>query len=211
MTTHIELPEADIIARAGVVAATAHAGQTRKGSPVPYIVHPYEVSRILRRHGFDESFDQLHAAALLHDVVEDTDWTLADLQKLFPTEVADWVEATSEVKEDSRGQKLPWKTRKTEHLDRLQTSDWQVAAITLADKIHNLQDIVDRPREPSYWSIFSAPPSELIWYYRSVLKACSRPAPSEAVKMDALAAKATALVHQLEAIAPDDSDLSTAT
>ena len=111
----------------------------------------------------------------------------------FPSDVIAWVEVASEVKQDASGQKLPWKVRKTEHLDRLNTAPWEVAAIVLADKIHNLRDITAEPREASYWAIFSASPLELIWYYDAVVAACLRQG-----RTDSLAKTASELVARMK-------------
>lgn len=164
----------DLIAEALVLAATAHAVQTRKGNDVPYITHPVEVCRVLREHGFGESRHELHAAALLHDAVEDTPVTLEEIRTTFGNNVADWVDWTSEIKVDAAGQKRSWKDRKAEHVERLRQAPWQACAITLADKIHNLRDTLAEPRDDSYWSVFNAPPNEMVWYQSEVSRVCER-------------------------------------
>lgn len=67
-------------------AAAAHAGQVRKGSQQPYIVHPEAVAEILRRIGVDDP--TILAAALLHDMVENSPTTLADIAARFGEDVA---------------------------------------------------------------------------------------------------------------------------
>ena len=79
-----------LIDRALVVSATAHRNQVRKGSQVPYVIHPVHVALLLIRHQFP---DEVIIAALLHDVVEDTSITLAELQAEFGEEVARLVAA----------------------------------------------------------------------------------------------------------------------
>jgi (p)ppGpp synthase/HD superfamily hydrolase len=70
-----------LVAEALAVATEAHAGQIRNGScGKPYIEHPVAVADLLERHGFGE---QVLAAALLHDVVEDSDTTVAELRERF--------------------------------------------------------------------------------------------------------------------------------
>ena len=72
--------------RAAEVATQAHHGQVRAGDgTVPYIAHPAEVVQILVQHGIDRA--PILAAAWLHDVVEDTALTLADLTSFGPTVV----------------------------------------------------------------------------------------------------------------------------
>jgi len=70
-------------------AARAHAGQTRKATDIPYIVHPVGVMLILIEAG--ENDPEGLAAALLHDTVEDTEVTLAQIQEAFGARVAEIV------------------------------------------------------------------------------------------------------------------------
>ena len=66
------------IDRALSLSATAHRHQERKGSQVPYIIHPVHVAILLLRHDFPE---EVIVAALLHDVVEDTTLTIEDIAR----------------------------------------------------------------------------------------------------------------------------------
>ena len=104
-----------LIDRALVVSATAHRNQVRKGSQVPYVIHPVHVALLLIRHQFP---DEVIIAALLHDVVEDTSITLAELQAEFGEEVARLVAAVSEQKTEGT-EPLPWKVRKEAQLRKL--------------------------------------------------------------------------------------------
>ena len=157
------------------VAAFHHQGQVRKGGHLPYIVHPTSVAMILAQNGYE---DDLLAAALLHDVLEDTNCTADQLREAFPTHIVEWVIHLSEIKHDAQGVKIPWKQRKEMHLERIRESDWQVRAVKLADKIHNMQSIVfDLANNINAWSVFSAPPEEVVWYYRQALDACNPEAP----------------------------------
>src|SRR3989338_2085111 len=85
-------------------AITAHDGQTRKGKDIPYITHPLTVALILSQVGASED---VIVAGILHDVVEDSDVELDDVQEQFGEPVADLVKA---VTEEDKG--LPWETRK---------------------------------------------------------------------------------------------------
>jgi (p)ppGpp synthase/HD superfamily hydrolase len=91
-----------------ILAAHAHRTQERKGSDVPYIVHPVQVSVILLRHGFAED---VAIAGLLHDVVEDQDVPLARIEADFGPEVAEMVAALTERKREGDVQR-PWEARK---------------------------------------------------------------------------------------------------
>lgn len=164
----------DLIGRAMQAAAVAHGAQVRKGEGVPYIVHPVEVCRVLREHGFHEELAELHAAALLHDSVEDTDMTLENVRHSFSPNVATWVSDASEIKCDQHGAKRSWSDRKSEHVTRLKNASWQACAVVLADKIHNVRDILAEPRDDAYWALFNATPAQMHNYYVATIESCLR-------------------------------------
>lgn len=101
--------------RALAVAAKAHAGQNRKGTDIPYIMHPFHVALILDRHGYPED---VVIAGVLHDVLEDTDHAEASLRAEFGDEVVRLVKSVTEVKTEG-GTKRPWRVRKEEQLEHL--------------------------------------------------------------------------------------------
>ena len=117
-------------------AAIWHREQRRKYPEVdvPYISHPAGVALLLARHGFD---DEVVAAGALHDVIEDTEATYADLEAEFGRRVADLVDMVSE-----QDKSLPWEERKRRYLERFPHKPWEAQAITLADKIDNFQSIL---------------------------------------------------------------------
>ena len=125
-----------LLKRAFDHAALWHAKQVRKypQARVPYLSHPAGVVAILARHGFDEA---VQAAGALHDVVEDTDATFDDLDRLFGDEVSTLVRHVTE--EDKS---LPWEERKQQSLERFPSKPWPAQALKLADKIDNLRSIV---------------------------------------------------------------------
>jgi (p)ppGpp synthase/HD superfamily hydrolase len=148
-------------------AAVAHRSQMRKGSDTPYITHPSAVMMILLRSGFSD--DELLAAALLHDVVEDTDITLEQLQWRFPPRVCDLVAAVTEKKLDDAGQKRPWHVRKADKLASLRTASPEVLALALADKVHNLSTVLfDLRNDAGIWSHFTGTPQETLRNYADV-------------------------------------------
>jgi (p)ppGpp synthase/HD superfamily hydrolase len=121
----------ELIARALARASADHAGQVRNGSGgLPYIEHPRMVAATLAGGGYP---DEVLAAALLHDVVEDTDTTVEDLRAQFGDVVADLVAALSDDEsiEDYR-------ERKDEHRARVADFDGGAFAIYAADKLTNL-------------------------------------------------------------------------
>jgi len=159
-----------VLERAFRVAAMYHQSQTRKGSDLPYIVHPCAVMSILQSAGIQEG--DILSAALLHDVVEDTECELRDLKDQFPESVVRWVDQTTEEKDDELGELRPWIARKREHLAHAQHADWQARAIILADKLHNLTSMLfDLESGENIWERFSAHPSSVLWYNSSMIAA----------------------------------------
>lgn len=121
-------------------AAVLHKDQVRKGSmPFPYITHLMAVTMIL--HDYTEDEDTL-VAALLHDTIEDTTYTLEELQQDFGGAVADIVLALSEPKR-VHGQKLSWKEMKRAYAKQLQKAPEPSLMIAAADKAHNMRTIVE--------------------------------------------------------------------
>ena len=111
-------------------ASEAHAGQVRNGSGgLPYIEHPTAVAARLEQFGYGE---QVVAAALLHDVVEDSETTVEDLRGEFGDRVAGLVAALSddETIDDYR-------ERKEEHRARVRRYDGDAFAIYASDKLTN--------------------------------------------------------------------------
>ncbi len=158
-----------LVERAMRLAASAHEAQRRKGTDIPYLTHLAGVALILSRGGFDD--DDVLAAALLHDAVEDTELTHDDIVTLFGESISRLVSAVSEVKHDEEGVALPWRHRKEEHVARLRREPVAARAITLADKIHNVGTLLDDlETDPTAWKRFSSPPVEQLWYHNAVIE-----------------------------------------
>jgi guanosine-3',5'-bis(diphosphate) 3'-pyrophosphohydrolase len=111
-------------------ARSDHEGQVRNGSGgMPYIEHPVRVAALLDEHGYG---DEVLAAALLHDVVEDSDTTLDELREKFGAEVAGLVGAMTDDESID-----DYRERKAEHRERLATAPTEAMAIYGADKLTN--------------------------------------------------------------------------
>ncbi len=152
-------------------SAACHAGQFRRGSDVPYFQHVAAVAMILDRAGFEED---VVIAGLLHDVVEDTPATLADVSERFGEAVAALVSVCSEEKLDASGNKRPWIDRKRDHLAAIAKADESARAVILADKLHNLASIeVDLEAGLPIWERFHADRDRVLWYYQAMIDACS--------------------------------------
>ena len=125
-----------LLDRAARFAAIAHRHQLRKSpeAEIPYIQHSYMVGLILLRAGFDE---EVVAAGILHDVLEDTACGLEELRTAFGSRVAELVSSVSE-----QDKSLPWEVRKERYIEHLRTASEQSKAITAADKIHNINSII---------------------------------------------------------------------
>jgi (p)ppGpp synthase/HD superfamily hydrolase len=151
------------------LAAAAHRTQVRKGTDVPYIVHPVHVAMILFAHGYDED---LAIAGILHDVVEDCGVPLERIGAEFGAGVAALVAAVSEIKTEDAGERRPWRVRKDEQLRHLARGDARTAALKAADALHNcsctLADL--RLHGPAAWDRFNAGAQDSVWYYREVAR-----------------------------------------
>ena len=102
----------DIKQKAKEFAINAHKGQIRKSDPdKPMIIHPISVGNLLEEYGFD---DNVISAGYLHDVVEDTDYTIDDIRKEFGDDIANLVMCATEP-----NKKLSWEERKQDTIDRV--------------------------------------------------------------------------------------------
>ncbi|HEX5984235.1 MAG TPA: HD domain-containing protein [Solirubrobacterales bacterium] len=111
-------------------ARTAHAGQVRNGSGgMPYVDHPITVAARLEELGYR---DEVLAAALLHDVVEDSETTLDELRVGFGDEVAGLVGALTDDESIES-----YRERKAEHRERVAAAEEEALAIYAADKLTN--------------------------------------------------------------------------
>lgn len=134
------LPDADfgIVEKAYQVAKEAHSGQQR-ASGEEFLEHPLSVAKILTSLKMSET---MIAAALLHDVVEDTGMSLEDIQKEFGSEIATLVEGLTKI--ESFDLSLTQKSRYIENIRKFLISlskDIRVVIIKFADRLHNLQTI----------------------------------------------------------------------
>ncbi len=183
-----------LVERAMRIAAKAHRHHHRKGSDLPYITHPAGAALLLLKAGISD--DEILAAALLHDVVEDTDHSLEMLAADFPPKVVQLVAALTERKHDHDGRKRSWQERKDEHLRHIAAEPWEARAIVLADKLHNLGSmLVDRDNGEDIWSRFNASPDRVLWYHREMVAAAFQ----EDLRLAVLADECIRLIGRLAA------------
>ncbi len=142
---HARHPDADdsMLRRAYAVASEAHAAQARQTGD-PYITHPVAVAQILADYGLDEA---TLAAALMHDVVEDTDLTITDLERDFGAEVAMLIDGVTKL---DRIKESTWEERQAGTIRKMAVAmakDIRVLLIKLADRTHNMRTIGPLPEE----------------------------------------------------------------
>ncbi|MDO5410587.1 MAG: HD domain-containing protein [Lachnospiraceae bacterium] len=163
----------DIVEKALIFAAKAHNGATRKGSTLPYIIHPAECVAIAASLTEDP---EILAAAALHDTVEDTYVTEEMLLQEFGEKVMKLVCADSEDKMKERPAAETWKLRKQATIDALSDASEQEKIVILSDKLSNLRSI-DHDYEilgEALWERFNQKDKKMHeWYYRSVLAGLS--------------------------------------
>ncbi len=135
--TQYDPDEIALMEKAYAMASKAHAGQIRF-SGEPYIMHPVAVSRILFDLGMDH---ESLIAALLHDVVEDTDITLQDIEETFGKDVANLVDGVTKL---GKVPTATWEERQAENIRKMliaMSQDIRVIIIKLADRLHNMRTL----------------------------------------------------------------------
>ena len=174
---------ADLVADAVAFAEKAHRGQVRKGTSTPYIVHPMEAAAIVATMTSDPA---VIAAAVLHDVIEDTDYTADDVRRLFGPDVLALIEGDSEDKRQDRPAAETWEVRKQETINYVKNrADVREKMIVLADKLSNLRAICRdlAAAGPRLWDRFNQKdPTKHKWYYAAVIAACAELSGTEAFR-----------------------------
>lgn len=162
----------EIISRAIIFAAKAHDGMRRKQTATPYILHPVEAAAIAGSLTDDQ---EVMAAAVLHDVVEDTSITIEEIEAEFGKRVADLVASESEDKREGEPPSETWQIRKEEAVQFLRNTDNKdIKILYLGDKLANMRSIYKDWAEAgdSVWERFNQKEkSHHAWYYRSVAEA----------------------------------------
>lgn len=132
----------NLLIKAAVYAAEKHKYQRRKGfNQVPYINHPLKVAEMLTECG--ENNENLLIAAILHDVIEDTDASREEIAGLFGQEVSDLILEVTDDKD------LPYAIRKELQVKGAPTLSENAKRLKVADKICNVRDILSYPLD---WS-----------------------------------------------------------
>src|SRR6266545_35442 len=197
----------ELLNRAYVYAMKAH-GEQKRASGDPYFTHPLEVAAILTDLKLD---DATIAAALLHDTIEDTEATRAEIDQLFGKDIGHLVEGLTKLK------KLDLVSREAKQAENLRklllaiAEDVRVLLVKLADRLHNMRTLEHRPpearrRAAEETNDIYAPLAARIGMYemREELENLAfRELNAEAYKvisarLDGLAARSTSLIAEIE-------------
>ncbi len=149
-------------------AVFAHAGTRRKGKDRPYILHSVEAMTIVA--GMTEDQD-VSAAAVLHDVVEDTSIRQEDIEREFGQRVRNLVMAESENKMTHLPAEASWKDRKWATIKHLGTLEKDAKLICLGDKLANIREMsrdYDKLGDKLWERFNQKDKKEHAWYYRSI-------------------------------------------
>lgn len=159
----------NMLEEAIIYATVMHQGKVRKFNGIPYILHPVEVAQILSTMTEDV---EIITAGILHDIVEDTDGTLIEIEKRFGKRVASIVDSESENPYPDEDKSVSWQRRKEESLTVLKNStDIGVKMLWLADKLANIRSLagVYSERGEEMWETLNQKsPAMHQWYYKTI-------------------------------------------
>ena len=171
--------ETSLFDKAAKFAIDAHHNTERRGKGYPYIIHPMEAAAIVATMTNDQ---ELLAAAILHDTVEDTDVTIEEIREVFGDRVAMLVQNETAPLDDS----LTWREKKAAQLKQLADAPHDSKVVALGDKFSNMSGIALDYRQigDEVWKRFHAPNGkpDVEWYYRSLAEALSELSDTQAYK-----------------------------
>ena len=161
----------ELLDRAIIFAVKAHADTERRGKGYPYIVHPMEAVEIVATMTADQ---ELLAAAILHDTVEDTEVTVEQLRAEFGERIASLVADESDVMPEGMTEEASWHQRKQAAIDRLSKASHDAKMVAMGDKLSNMRAIARDYAEigDEIWNRFhTKDPKEHEWHYRGLADA----------------------------------------
>ncbi len=161
----------DFLDRAIEFAVRAHSGTERRGKGFPYIVHPLEAMAIVATMSSDQ---ELLAAAVLHDTVEDTDVTMEQISAEFGERVAALVTVDTCPLKNEKG--CSWHQRKQAAIDLIANASHDAKIVALGDKLSNMRAIArDYALDgDNLWNLFhTTDRAEHEWHYRELAQALS--------------------------------------
>ena len=147
-------------------AVIKHQNQKRKGTELPYFVHPMEVMQILTENGCDE---EVIIAGILHDTLEDTNTKPEEIEAKFGKSILDIVLTESEDKSKT------WRERKQHTIDCLKNDSMETKLVCCADKLSNIKSMYAdlQNQGEKLWERFNASKDDIKWYYESIVNAIS--------------------------------------
>ena len=159
----------ELVSEAIVFAVKAHDGMRRRKGDAPYVLHPMEAAVIVGSMSDDQN---LIAAAVLHDVVEDAGITIDEVEQRFGKRVRQLVECETENKREDLPPEDTWRIRKEESLQVLKNAeDPAVLMVWLGDKLANMRAIYRdwKVEGDAMWQRFhQSDPAVQAWYYTTI-------------------------------------------
>ena len=162
-----------LLDRAIEFAVRSHAGTERRGKGFPYIVHPLEALAIVATMTPDQ---EILAAAVLHDVVEDTEVTVDELRAAFGERIAGLVESESDIELPDMSESESWRIRKQAAIDRLAAAPREAKIVALGDKLSNMRAIARdyAVKGDALWNLFHVKErASHAWHYRGLAASLS--------------------------------------
>ena len=165
--------DTNLLDRAIIFAVKAHHNTERRGKGFPYIVHPMEAVEIVATITSDQ---ELLAAAVLHDVIEDTDVTIEELRAEFGNRIAELVHSESDQFIDGISEADSWHDRKQAAINRLAAASYDAKIVAMGDKLSNMRAIARdyAIKGDELWKIFHVTDKKQHeWHYRGLAASLS--------------------------------------
>ncbi len=165
--------DTNLLDRAIIFAVKAHHNTERRGKGFPYIVHPMEAVEIVATITSDQ---ELLAAAVLHDTIEDTNVTVEELRAEFGDRIANLVHAESDQFTEGVSEEDSWHDRKQAAIDRLASAPHDAKIVALGDKLSNMRAIARdyAIKGDALWQIFHVTDkTQHEWHYRGLAASLS--------------------------------------
>ena len=172
----------EIFDKAAVFAVKAHGNTERRGKNLPYVIHVFEAAEIVATITTDQ---ELLAAALLHDVIEDTDYTRESIEAEFGKRVADLVASESDIVIEGASEEDSWHARKQAAIDRIAASSRDAKIVAMGDKLSNMRAIArdyDQIGDELWNKFHVTDKAEHAWHYRGLRDSLSQLSDTEAYR-----------------------------
>lgn len=165
--------DTDLFDRAARFAVDAHHNTERRGKGFPYVIHVMEAAEIAATLTTDQ---ELLAAAVLHDTIEDTGVSVDDIRREFGARVAQLVEEESDQFVENLPEEATWHDRKQAAIDRIASASHDAKIVAMGDKLSNMRAIWRDYKTigDEVWNIFHVKEKEQHeWHYRGLLSSLS--------------------------------------